>query len=44
MAKAGVDVAQTAGKSPYPFRTLVSVLLLGVNFLVAAMYFKVINP
>jgi photosystem I 4.8kDa protein len=44
MAKAGVNVAKTAGKSPYPFRTFVSLVLLAVNFLVAAIYFKVINP
>jgi photosystem I 4.8kDa protein len=44
MAKAGADVAQSGAKSPYPFRTLVSAILLAVNFLVAAMYFKVINP
>jgi photosystem I protein len=44
MTKAGADVAQSGAKSPYPFRTSVAVLLLAVNFLVAAMYFKVINP
>ncbi|NJL80529.1 MAG: photosystem I protein PsaX [Richelia sp. RM2_1_2] len=44
MAKVGVDVAQTNAKAPFPFRTLVSAILLGGNILVAAIYFHVINP
>lgn len=31
-------------KPPYPYRTLVSLVLLAGNFLVAAIYFHVINP
>ncbi|KJH73326.1 photosystem I protein PsaX [Aliterella atlantica] len=30
--------------APYPFRTIVSLILLAGNFLVAAIYFHVINP
>ncbi|WP_250125404.1 photosystem I protein PsaX [Chroococcidiopsis sp. CCMEE 29] len=29
---------------PYPFRTIILLLLLAGNFLVAAIYFHVINP
>lgn len=32
------------GKPPYPFRTIVSILLLAGNILVAAIYFHVLNP
>jgi photosystem I protein len=31
------------GKFPYPFRTGWALLLLGVNFLVAAIYFHVLD-
>lgn len=31
-------------KPPYPYRTIVSLVLLAGNFLVAAIYFHVINP
>ncbi|MBF2018241.1 MAG: photosystem I protein PsaX [Rivularia sp. T60_A2020_040] len=44
MAKVGVDVAQTNAKAPFPFRTIISVILLAGNVLVAAIYFHVINP
>ncbi|MEM7716607.1 MAG: photosystem I protein PsaX [Cyanobacteria bacterium P01_A01_bin.68] len=44
MAKVGVDVAQTDAKAPFPYRTLISVILLAGNILVAAIYFNVINP
>lgn len=44
MAKVGVDVAQTDAKAPFPYRTLISILLLAGNVLVAAIYFHVINP
>ena len=44
MAKVGVDVPQTNAKAPFPYRTIVSVLLLAGNVLVAAIYFHVINP
>ncbi len=30
--------------APYPFRTTVGLLLLAGNFLIAAIYFHVINP
>ena len=30
--------------APYPFRTIVSLILLAGNFLVAAIYFHVVNP
>lgn len=29
---------------PYPFRTITLLLLLAGNFLIAAIYFHVINP
>lgn len=29
---------------PYPFRTIVLLILLAGNFLVAAIYFHLINP
>lgn len=29
---------------PYPFRTIVLLILLAGNFLVAAIYFHVLNP
>lgn len=38
------NVAKTNGKPPYPFRTGISLLLLAGNFIVAAFYFKVLNP
>ncbi|MGD1913089.1 MAG: photosystem I protein PsaX [Rivularia sp. (in: cyanobacteria)] len=44
MAEVGVDVPQTNAKAPFPYRTIVSVLLLAGNVLVAAIYFHVINP
>ena len=40
----GAEVAKTSGKPPYTFRTAVSLLLLAGNFLVAAIYFHVVNP
>lgn len=40
----GTDVAKTDAKPPYPFRTIVSLLLLAGNILVAGIYFQVINP
>ncbi|MEM7714314.1 MAG: photosystem I protein PsaX [Cyanobacteria bacterium P01_A01_bin.68] len=43
MAEVGVDVPQTDAKAPFPFRTIVSAILLGVNVLVAAIYFHVLN-
>ncbi|MBE9208114.1 photosystem I protein PsaX [Nostoc sp. LEGE 06077] len=36
-------VANTGAKPPYPFRTAWALLLLGVNFLVAAYYFNIIQ-
>ncbi len=44
MAKVGVDVPQTDAKAPFPYRTLISAILLAGNILVAAIYFNVINP
>jgi photosystem I protein len=41
--KVGTEVAKSSGKPPYPFRTVVSLLLLAGNFLVAAIYFHVLN-
>jgi photosystem I protein len=43
-AQAGADVAQTNAKPPFPYRTLISAILLAGNILVAAIYFHVINP
>lgn len=43
-AKVGKDVAKTGAKAPFPFRTVVSTILLAGNFLVAAIYFHVLNP
>ena len=40
----GTEVAKTDGNPPYPFRTAISLLLLAGNFLVAAIYFHVVNP
>jgi photosystem I 4.8kDa protein len=31
-------------KPPYPFRTIVGLILLAGNFLVAAIYFHIVNP
>lgn len=38
------EVAKSNGKPPYPFRTAISLLLLAGNFLVAAIYFHLVNP
>lgn len=43
MAKAKNPPVINTGKPPYTFRTGWSVLLLAVNFLVAAYYFHIIN-
>ncbi len=40
---ADTPVAKTSAKPPYPFRTAVSLVLLAVNFLVAAIYFHQVN-
>ncbi|MBD2778174.1 photosystem I protein PsaX [Iningainema tapete] len=42
--KVGKDVAKTGAKPPFPFRTVISLILLAGNFLVAAIYFHLINP
>lgn len=42
--KIGEDVAVSGAKPPFPFRTLVSAILLAGNILVAAIYFHLINP
>ena len=44
MAKVGVDVPQTDAKAPFPYRTLISAILLAGNVLVAAIYFHILNP
>jgi photosystem I protein len=36
-------VANTGAKPPYPFRTGWAILLLAINFLVAAYYFHIID-
>jgi photosystem I protein len=36
-------VAHSEAKPPYPFRTGWAILLLAVNFLVAAYYFHIID-
>jgi len=41
-AKAKADVP-TTGKPPYPFRATWALLLLGVNFVVAAFYFGILK-
>lgn len=44
MAKAKIPaVANTGAKPPYTFRTGWALLLLAVNFLVAAYYFHIIE-
>lgn len=40
--KVGADVAKSGGNPPYLFRTAWAVLLLAINFLVAAFYFHLI--
>lgn len=42
--KIGTDVAKTGANAPFPFRTLISLVLLAGNILVAAIYFHIINP
>lgn len=40
----GTEVAKTDSGPPYPFRTIISLLLLAGNILVAAIYFRLVNP
>jgi photosystem I protein len=40
----GSEVAKSGGNPPYPFRTAISLFLLAGNFLVAAIYFHLVNP
>ena len=40
----GTEVAKTSAQPPYPFRTAVSLFLLAGNFLIAAIYFHLVNP
>ncbi len=42
--KPGSEVAKSGGNPPYPFRTAISLFLLAGNFLVAAIYFHLVNP
>ncbi|ARV60453.1 photosystem one PsaX [Nostocales cyanobacterium HT-58-2] len=41
--KVGEDVAKTGAKAPYPFRTTWAIVLLAINFLVAAYYFHILE-
>lgn len=43
-SKVGAEVAQTGAKPPFPYRTIISLILLAGNFLVAGIYFHLINP
>ena len=43
-AKKQTGSIQKTSKPPYPFRTIVLLILLAGNFLVAAIYFHVLNP
>jgi photosystem I protein len=36
-------VADSGAKAPYPFRTTWALILLAINFLVAAYYFHIIE-
>lgn len=38
------DATIKTNDPPYPYRTIISLILLAGNFLVAAIYFHVINP
>ena len=40
--KVGEDVIKNEAKAPYPFRTGWAILLLAINFLVAAFYFQIL--
>jgi photosystem I protein len=42
--KVGAEVAQTGAKAPFPFRTAISIFLLAGNFLIAGIYFHLLNP
>ena len=41
--KIGMDVPQTGAAAPFPYRTIISLVLLAVNFLVAAIYFHILD-
>lgn len=43
-AKNPKDAIVDTSKPPYPFRTIILLILLAGNFLVAAIYFHIINP
>ncbi len=43
-AKKPTGSVPETGKPPYPFRTIISLILLGGNILIAAIYFHVVNP
>jgi photosystem I protein len=43
-AKKPTGSVPETGKPPYPFRTIVSIILLAGNFLIAAIYFHLVNP
>jgi photosystem I protein len=41
--KVGQDVAKSGAKPPYTFRTSWALLLLAINFIVAAFYFHILE-
>lgn len=41
--KIGVDVPQSGAAAPFAYRTIISLVLLAVNFLVAAIYFHILD-
>lgn len=43
-AQATKDATIKTSNPPYPYRTIISLILLVGNFLVAAIYFRIINP
>jgi photosystem I protein len=42
-SKKNSAIASTGATAPYPFRTSWALLLLAINFVVAAYYFHIIN-
>ena len=41
--KIGMDVPQTGAAAPFPYRTIISLVLLAGNVLVAAIYFHILD-
>lgn len=44
VAKNSRGAVTKTGNPPYPYRTFWALLLLAGNFLVAAIYFHIVNP